>query len=461
EVNNKALIKLGEGKNSLSSHNDKNSTIIGGSGNDRLIFYNATNLSVNAGDGDNQINFGDLSYSINSSKNKILAGKGNDTINDNSIYGSINAGAGDDSIKHVGANSTILGGKGNDWIDNDDGQRDYGHDTSISAYTLIDGGNGNDTLQNSCNSVTLLGGSGNDYLSTGGTDKVSIDGGSGNDTIYNVTDINIQLSTNSTLIGGAGNDSIYNTGSNSTISGGTGNDTISLGTALAGRRPARYEVGGENILINYTNGDGFDLIQGFDSKATLLISGSEYSTKESGDDLIVTVGKGKITLEGAVGLSVPNIASDYVKVTDSTKSPVTVGSSIKTIDASTRTKAVKITGNKLDNSISGGSDNDKLYGGKGDDYLSGGKGNDSLWGDDGADTFYYAKGDGKDIIYGFDSKDTLTFDNLDFTTSYSASKGKIVFSVDGGSVTLKDFTATTFHINDDIYKISGSKLKKQ
>ena len=203
------------------------------------------------------------------------------------------------------------------------------------------------------------------------------------------------------------------------------------------------------------------MIQGFDSKATLLVSGSEYSTKESGDDLIVTVGKGKITLEGAVGLSDPNIASDYIKVTDSTKSPVTVGSSIKTIDASTRTKAVKITGNKFDNSISGGSKNDTLSGGKGVDYLSGGAGNDILWGDDGADKFFYAKGDGKDIIYGFYSKDTLTLDSLDFTASYSASKGKIVFKVDGGSVTLQEFTATTFHINDSTYKISGSTLKKQ
>jgi Ca2+-binding RTX toxin-like protein len=94
----------------------------------------------------------------------------------------------------------------------------------------------------------------------------------------------------------------------------------------------------------------------------------------------------------------------------------------------------------------------------------GGAGNDSLWGDDGADMFIYAKGDGKDIIFGFDNKDTLTFDNITFKTSmasYDKSKGTITINVSGGSVTLKDFTATTFHINDDTYKISGSTLKKQ
>jgi len=31
----------------------------------------------------------------------------------------------------------------------------------------------------------------------------------------------------------------------------------------------------------------------------------------------------------------------------------------------------------------------------------------------------------------------------------------------GGSVTLKEFTATTFHINDETYKISGNKFVKK
>ncbi|MBR4642449.1 MAG: hypothetical protein IKO74_06960 [Selenomonadaceae bacterium] len=657
EGNNKALIKLGEGNNSLSSRSDKNSTIVSGSGNDNLIFYNATNLSVNSGDGDNCINFRDSSYSINSTKNKILSGKGNDIVVNNSNYVSISTGAGNDSINHIGANSTVRGGSGDDWIYNNDGERDYGHNNSISSFNLIDGGTGNDTIENACDNVTLVGGSGNDYLSSGGVDKVSMVGGNGNDTIYNVTDINVQLSTNSTLIGGAGNDYIYNTGNDVTITGGTGNDTIRLGAALAGRRPARYEVGGENILINYTTGDGFDLIQGFDSKATLSVSGGTYSTKKSGDNLIVTVGKGKITLEGAASLEAPNITTDFLSVNDKTTSPVTVDSDIKTISAAKRTKAVKITGNKIANTIRGGSandtllggkgndilkgdagndklygnagndslyglagndslsgnagndlltggdgsdlfvyaagndtigdytaydeislgaaisktilngsevvftlgtgsltvqngkgktlnitdsagkkystvvggttltltdaatspvtaassikvinaskrttaikikgnkldntirggsandtisgaagndslngnaGNDKLYGlagndslsgGKGNDILIGGAGNDSLWGDAGADKFIYSSGDGFDIIYGFEDKDTLTLDGLDFKATYK--NEALTLTVSNGSITLKDFTATTFHINDDTYQISGKKL---
>ncbi len=102
--------------------------------------------------------------------------------------------------------------------------------------------------------------------------------------------------------------------------------------------------------------------------------------------------------------------------------------------------------------MSGGLNNDKLYGGTGNDSLNGGKGNDSLWGESGADTFYYAFGDGKDIIYGFEDDDLLKIVGS-FTTSYK--KNAITFAIGDGSITLKNFTATTFHINSDIYQINS------
>lgn len=45
-----------------------------------------------------------------------------------------------------------------------------------------------------------------------------------------------------------------------------------------------------------------------------------------------------------------------------------------------------------------------------------------------------------------------------FTTSYDASAKAIAFKVDDGSITLKNFTATSFNVNGFRYKISGSKL---
>lgn len=101
----------------------------------------------------------------------------------------------------------------------------------------------------------------------------------------------------------------------------------------------------------------------------------------------------------------------------------------------------------------------KKVGATGNDSLWGDKGNDTLLGGDGSDKFFYAKGDGKDIIYGFDDKDTLSLDDLDFTASCKSNAVTIKF--DDGSITLKEFTATTFHIDNDTYKISGSKFVKQ
>lgn len=322
--------------------------------------------------------------------------------------------------------------------------------------------------------VSIVGGSGNDSIlsipreiyreNTGEYETITPDnctlrGGEGEDTLRNeIPYPNAGL--NVLMDGGKGKDSIVVESVNDvTINGGKGNDSISLSSDAV------------KSFIQYKSGDGNDIIWGFNETSTLEIGGGNgtYSAKKKGDNIILTVGKGKISLVGAANLAEININNGLL-VTNSTKSPVTANSKIKVIDASTRTTAVKITGNALANTILGGSGkdtlsggygNDKLYGKSGNDILIGGKGNDSLWGDSGADTFLYSTGDGKDVIFGFDDKDTLTLDNLDFTTSYNQSKGTITFKVDGGSVTLKEFTATTFHVNDDIYKISGSKLKKQ
>ena len=91
--------------------------------------------------------------------------------------------------------------------------------------------------------------------------------------------------------------------------------------------------------------------------------------------------------------------------------------------------------------------------------MVGGAGNDTLWGDAGADKFICGEGD--DIIFGFDDKDTLTLDGINFKTSYDTKSGIVAFSFSGGSVTLQDFTATTFHVNDITYQISSKKFVKK
>ena len=133
-------------------------------------------------------------------------------------------------------------------------------------------------------------------------------------------------------------------------------------------------------------------------------------------------------------------------------------SSVNKVNATALINGIMIFDNKNANSISAGSGDDSIFGNTGNDTILGNAGNDILYGDAGADKFIYQSGDGNDFIYGFDNNDTLTLDNLDFIASYNQKIGAITFTVDGGSVTMKNFTATTFHVNGDTYKINGSKL---
>ena len=309
-----------------------------------------------------------------------------------------------------------------------------------------------------------------------GSDSVrEITSGKGNDNILNITN-------SSTIKTGAGKDLILNFGDNSEINASSGNDiVINIGdenTIETGKgKDTIISDGKKNVFL--CDGSGNKIIYGFNAKDTLQIAESlgTYSKKKSGKNIVVTVGKNKVTLAGAASLSAVNINNEVI-LTDKTKSTLKVGKSIKIIDASARTKAIKITGNSKANLIIGGSKKDTLYGGKGNDSivgnagndklfgqkgndtLWGGKGNDSLWGDAGADTFYYALGDGKDIIYGFENDDLLKITGA-FTASYNKKYNSVTFKMDSGSITLKKFTATTFHVNNSIYTISGSSFKKQ
>lgn len=373
------------------------------------------------------------------------------------------------------------------------------------------------------------------------------------------------------VIGTDAADSINNTLESATVQALGGNDTITNSA--------------DNVRFIY--GGGNDLIQGFNATSTLQIGdGSEdYSLTTNGQDNVIIVGDASITLEGTANFSALNIDGNnlaHLTLTNKSATKTTIGSSIETVDASARTKAARIVGNALDNTITGGKGNDylfgkngddcidggkgndylsggngndtlrgsegndKLYGNDGDDYLygdagndkifgqdgndylygndgndtlsggngsdylaggygndsivgganndtlwagagndkllggsgndslvggsgkdklygqdgndtlSGGTGNDSLWGGNGSDTFLYSKGDGKDIIYGFSDNDLLKITGT-FSASYSKSKGEVYFKVGNTSkaITLHDFTATSFSVNDSTYHINS------
>ena len=447
-----------------------NAKINAGSGSDYIENYGVAKVSINGGAGDDSI-MSHLNHNDHPDGCTLRGGDGNDYISNDDGLGSnlsggvkvlIDGGNGNDTISNDGANSTLLGGAGHDSINNwwgsvtiDGGT---GNDSILSGgdKVSIKGGTGNDSIYGGGNKVSISGGTGNDSIHSYG-DKVKIAGDAGNDSIYlyaNATNHTVNSGdgndsiysggTNVSVNAGAGNDYIENYGSNSTINGGRGNDSVTS-----------YSTDG--VLYKYSNGDGKDTITGFNAADTLSIADVFFSTKASGSDLLVKVGKGSVLLKDAKKLT----SNVVLSVTDSSKSPLTISSTVKNIDASKRTKAIQITGNKLANSIAGGSKNDILSGGGGNDTLRGGKGNDKLWGDAGSDTFIYGSGEGKDIIYGFDNDDMLLITGA-FKASYNKSNDAIYFKVGStkNAITLKNFDATTFNINGDVYRISGKKLVK-
>ena len=122
--------------------------------------------------------------------------------------------------------------------------------------------------------------------------------------------------------------------------------------------------------------------------------------------------------------------------------------SVITIDASSRGKAINITGNGYDNSLVGSTKNDTINSGDGNDTIIGGKGNDSLAGGSGNDIFVYNDGDGADVITDFKTGDTLQLKSgtIDKITT-SNKNNNVVLTIGKGTITLKDSKEEAIAVN--------------
>ncbi len=235
----------------------------------------------------------------------------------------------------------------------------------------------------------------------------------------------------------AGNDTIKNSASRVTIDAGDGDDSI-VG-------------GGTNNFYVWTGGD--DTIRNFGATDTLSIAGG-FSQTISGNDVLLTADGGSVLLTGAAKLSTLNVngnsivdttpADTTLTVTNATSSPVTINSAIEVVDASTRTKAVKITGNALDNTLTGGSGNDTLNGNSGDDLLTGGGG---------ADVFIY--GAGSDTVTDYGTGDKLSLTSA--IESFGSVGNDFVFDFDNGSLTLSDAASKKISVvgNSNVFAANG------
>ena len=344
-----ALVDGGEGADSIENRSGAaNATISGGAGNDSIL--NSSAAQIYGDDGADTI--GNDSYGVNATLN---GGVGNDYIWNNAAA-LVDGGEGADSIENRSgaANATINGGAGNDSILNSSAAQIYGDD-------------GADTISNTNlgSKATLSGGDGNDLIYTYNAASVSIDGGADNDNIW-----------------------LFNSSNKLTVKGGTGNDTIH-GVSLEG-----------DVLYQYAAGDGNDLIDCFNSTSSLSISGDEYSSTTSGDDIIISVGDGSITLNGAASLSTVNI----------------IGTE-KIVISTVPTEGA----DSISNTISGATIN--ALGG--DDTINN-SGENVL--------IPYNTGDGNDSIIGFNATSTLSLSSDEYSSVTSGND--IIIGVGDGAITL-------------------------
>ncbi len=309
----------GAGNDSIKNTTRENVMIEGGSGNDSIRNIYGDSVTIDAGAGDDTI-----SLSSNSRRTMIQYTEGDDdlitgfkstdtlVIFDNRFYV---RKIGDDLLVWINEKDSILGritlqgAASLPTVNIIHDEREFPVNlNNANNDTLLVGTSLKDTIINSGSYVTISAQGGNDSISNGGNNS-SIDASAGDDTIAN-RGSNVKISA------GAGRDYILNdAGFSTSIVGGEGSDFITVVsssqvTVNAGKADDQISIrGNDEIFIEYNAGDGNDKIYGFDNMATLNVVQTEFTSATTGNDIVITVGKDKITLDGAATLSNPHIVN--------------------------------------------------------------------------------------------------------------------------------------------------------
>ena len=234
-----------------------------------------------------------------------------------------------------------------------------------------------------------------------------------------------------------GDDSILSNAEGVTIIGGAGNDTISLSSDAT------------NNLIQYSKHDGKDIIYGFNETTTLQIGDGEKDTyyfinSEEDDDetndgdnnIIVTVGKGKITLVGAATLesvdwtkNIKGMFSDIINISMSDDDSDTVNTS----------DGASIKGNAKNNFIQNNGEGAKVYGEAGNDSINNFGDGSSVFG-----------GDDDDILQNISSEVLVKGENgADNINNW----GSLV-TIDGGEGNDKIYSAAVHETSQETYSVT-------
>ena len=375
-----------------------------------FLHFDATNIDrivVNGSEFDDSI-YVHSSVTIDTEINgyqgddKLIGGRGNDTINGGSgadeLIGNfgddtLNGGADDDLLVGDYGNDTLRGGSGNDRLD-EQTALDFGVNGFIfipphrlDEVNYLYGEGDDDELFGSPGIDTLEGGSGIDHLFGGlGDDTLRGDqgndflqGGEGNDLLEGGSDDDY-------LVGESGIDRLWGGSGDDTLLGDNENDDL---VDDGNQGDYLYGEGGYDLLYGGVGGDwlegGFqaDMLKGGPGNDTLFgltesLSNTHYTL--NGNDRLFGDEDNDTLHAGTGGPQSPN----WPDATDPFLMPI----------------------------LDGGSGNDNLIGSDGPELLSGGDGDDTIQGMDGDDILRAGQGagsleggDGDDTIYGSDLVD--------------------------------------------------------
>lgn len=350
------------------------------------------------------------------------------------------ATAGNDTYTGTTADETVDGLAGNDTI------------TGAGGEDFLDGGEGDDTFIISATSHlssgdTYLGGAGDDQmrLTVGGTynfngvviydvERLVL----GANLVANFFQDEPNISPETITVDGQGRTATFNFTSLSSwgvrLDGWTftnGNFNINL----IGNAESETFVG-TNLADTINAGNGSDQLHGGAGADTLIGGlGDDYYFTDGLDTIVETAGGG----------------SDWIVVTESFS--LATHTYIENLDGNSDF-AMTLTGNNLNNQITGGWGGDTLYGGIGDDWLAGGNGYDTLYGGVGNDT--YIVQDNADTVVelsgeGFDTIEV----QFGFLTSYSIVGIDFVENL-SGRVTSSGAYSLTGNAYDNVISIVGA-----
>lgn len=166
-----------------------------------------------------------------------------------------------------------------------------------------------------------------------------------------------------------------------------------------------------NIFV-YHEGDGNYLIRDFKEEDMLKIYGNTYSTQTRGNDVILKIGNGSITLQGAKDKAIKICVEDYFhNFNDNDKCTLYADCGDDTIYNRGETVSIISGASEVYNSVREDEENNGVI-------------------------YYYNCGDYEDIIYGFKDTDTLKIGN-GRTYATQTSGEDIIVKVGKGKITLK------------------------